>query len=138
MDTRIGLPATLAGFEDRARFLIAIDEQPMGTTDVEWRSDGGLTSRSRISYAGQTLETSLEIAPGDDGRWREIVVRMAPGTLTVSRECTSVTRRFGDRSSTLETPELEPNARFSPDAKWVLFRSNMLGPTYVFAVEVGK
>jgi oligogalacturonide lyase len=31
---------------------------------------------------------------------------------------------------------LEPNVRFSPDAKWVLFRSNMFGPTYVFAVEV--
>ena len=33
---------------------------------------------------------------------------------------------------------LEPNVRFSPDAKWVLFRSNMFGPTYVFAVEVEK
>lgn len=33
---------------------------------------------------------------------------------------------------------LEPNVRFTPDAKWVLFRSNMFGPTYVFAVEVGK
>ena len=31
---------------------------------------------------------------------------------------------------------LEPNVRFSPDAKWVLFRSNMFGATYVFAVEV--
>jgi len=33
---------------------------------------------------------------------------------------------------------LEPNVRFSPDAKWVIFRSNMFGPTYVFAVEVAK
>jgi oligogalacturonide lyase len=33
---------------------------------------------------------------------------------------------------------LEPNVRFSPDARWVLFRSNMFGATYVFAVEVGK
>jgi len=33
---------------------------------------------------------------------------------------------------------LEPNVRFSPDAKWVLFRSNMFGPTYVFAVEVER
>jgi oligogalacturonide lyase len=33
---------------------------------------------------------------------------------------------------------LEPNVRFTPDAKWVVFRSNMFGPTYVFAVEVGK
>ncbi len=33
---------------------------------------------------------------------------------------------------------LEPNVSFTPDAKWVVFRSNMFGPTYVFAVEVAK
>lgn len=33
---------------------------------------------------------------------------------------------------------LEPNVSFSPDQKWVIFRSNMFGPTYVFAVEVAK
>jgi oligogalacturonide lyase len=31
---------------------------------------------------------------------------------------------------------LEPNVTFSPDSKWVVFRSNMLGPIHVFAVEV--
>lgn len=33
---------------------------------------------------------------------------------------------------------LEPNVSFTPDGKWVVFRSNMFGPTYVFAVEVAK
>ena len=33
---------------------------------------------------------------------------------------------------------LEPNVSFTPDQKWVVFRSNMFGPTYVFAVEVEK
>jgi oligogalacturonide lyase len=33
---------------------------------------------------------------------------------------------------------LEPNVSFSPDAKWVIFRSNMFGPSYVFAAEVEK
>jgi oligogalacturonide lyase len=33
---------------------------------------------------------------------------------------------------------LEPNVSFSPDEKWVIFRSNMLGDTYTFAVEVAK
>ncbi len=33
---------------------------------------------------------------------------------------------------------LEPNARFSPDKKWVIFTGDMLGPSYVFAVEVAK
>jgi len=34
--------------------------------------------------------------------------------------------------------KLEPNVRFSPDKKLVIFTSNMLGPSYVFAVEVDK
>jgi oligogalacturonide lyase len=34
--------------------------------------------------------------------------------------------------------ELEPNVTFTPDAKWIIFRSNMHGPTHVYAVEVVK
>jgi len=33
---------------------------------------------------------------------------------------------------------LEPNVTFTPDMRWVVFRSNMLGPTHVFAVEVER
>jgi len=33
---------------------------------------------------------------------------------------------------------LEPNVSFTPDARWVVFRSNMFGPSYVFAVEVAR
>lgn len=33
---------------------------------------------------------------------------------------------------------LEPNVSFSPDMKWIVFRSNMLGPTHVYAVEIAK
>lgn len=33
---------------------------------------------------------------------------------------------------------LEPNVSFTPDMKWIVFRSNMLGPTHVFAVEIAK
>jgi oligogalacturonide lyase len=33
---------------------------------------------------------------------------------------------------------LEPNGTFTPDDKWIVFRSNMFGPTHVFAVEIKK
>jgi oligogalacturonide lyase len=33
---------------------------------------------------------------------------------------------------------LEPNVSFTPDQKYIIFRSNILGPTYAFAVEVAK
>lgn len=34
--------------------------------------------------------------------------------------------------------KLEPNVRFSPDKKLVIFTSNMFGPSYVFGVETAK
>jgi oligogalacturonide lyase len=34
--------------------------------------------------------------------------------------------------------QLEPNVSFTPDQKWVVFRSNIFGPTYAFAVEIAK
>jgi oligogalacturonide lyase len=33
---------------------------------------------------------------------------------------------------------LEPNATFTPDGKWIVFRSNMHGPSQVYAVEIAK
>jgi len=33
---------------------------------------------------------------------------------------------------------LEPNVIFTPDGKWIVFRSNMHGPSQVYAVEVAK
>jgi oligogalacturonide lyase len=34
--------------------------------------------------------------------------------------------------------QLEPNVVFSPDGKWIVFRSNMHGATHTYAVEVKK
>lgn len=34
--------------------------------------------------------------------------------------------------------ELEPNVTFTPDGKWIIFRSNMHGATHVYAVDVAK
>lgn len=34
--------------------------------------------------------------------------------------------------------DLEPNVTFTPDMKWIVFRSNMHGPTHVYAVEIDK
>jgi len=38
----------------------------------------------------------------------------------------------------LHSYSLEPNGNFSPDGKWIVFRSNMRGPIEVYAVEVAK
>jgi oligogalacturonide lyase len=33
---------------------------------------------------------------------------------------------------------LEPNVTFTPDGKWIVFRSNMHGPSHVYAVEIAE
>jgi oligogalacturonide lyase len=33
---------------------------------------------------------------------------------------------------------LEPNLTFTPDNQWIVFRSNMQGPTHVYAVEIAR
>jgi oligogalacturonide lyase len=33
---------------------------------------------------------------------------------------------------------LEPNPMFTPDKKYIIFRANIFGPDYAFAVEVAK
>ena len=33
---------------------------------------------------------------------------------------------------------LEPNVTFTPDGKWLVFRSNMHGPTHGYAVELAR
>jgi oligogalacturonide lyase len=38
----------------------------------------------------------------------------------------------------LHSYSVEPNGNFSPDGKWIVFRSNMRGPIEVYAVEVAK
>lgn len=34
--------------------------------------------------------------------------------------------------------KLEPNARFSPDGKWIIFRANIEGKTAIYAAEIAK
>jgi len=33
---------------------------------------------------------------------------------------------------------LEPNVHFTPDMKWIVFRSNLHGAVHVYAVEIAR
>jgi oligogalacturonide lyase len=51
-----------------------------------------------------------------------------PGTIETERLVNMSTHQY----------QLEPNVMFTPDGKWIVFRSNMFGPSYVFEVEISK
>jgi oligogalacturonide lyase len=70
---------------------------------------------------------SGQVAKAKDGRW--IYLFRPQGEKLVSERLVSMKNH---------DYKLEPNVHFSPDQKWVIFRSNMLGETHVYAVEVEK
>jgi oligogalacturonide lyase len=67
------------------------------------------------------------VARGDNGQWIYLF-RPENGKLKSERLVNLAKHDYS----------LEPNGTFTPDGKWIIFRSNMLGPTHVYAVEVAK
>jgi len=82
-----------------------------------------------------------QVAKAPDGRW---IYLFRPerikdtDTLGTGLVHTGVLRAERLVNMSRHEYQLEPNVSFSPDARYVIFRSNMFGPTYVFAVEVNK
>jgi oligogalacturonide lyase len=85
-----------------------------------------------------------QVAHAKDGRWiylfrPELTPQMAKGP--VSKEPliqAGVLRSERLVHMSAHKYKLEPNVTFTPDMKWVVFRSNMHGPSHVYAVEVAK
>jgi len=127
--------------------------------EVFWLAGYNVATGERTWYALQRNEWSIhfnvtrdgalfcgdggdsgQVAHAPDGRWiylfrPELVPNrgvddksfVRPGVLRAERLVNMARHNY----------RLEPNVSFTPDQKWVVFRSNMFGPTYVFAVEAG-
>jgi oligogalacturonide lyase len=69
-----------------------------------------------------------QVAFAKDGQWINLFTPQPNGTLKWERLVNMAKHNY----------RLEPNVTFTPDGKWIVFRSNMHGPTHVYAVEVAK
>ena len=97
---------------------------------------------------GETLFTGDggdpgQVAKAPDGEWIELfhpqMLTVGPGALNdPSFWQPGVFQAERLVNMAHHNYRLEPNVRFSPDAKLVIFTSNMFGPSYVFAAEVDK
>jgi oligogalacturonide lyase len=67
------------------------------------------------------------VARGDNGQWMYLF-RPKDGKLESEKLVNLAKHDY----------TLEPNGTFTPDGKWIVFRSNMFGPTQIYAVEVKK
>lgn len=104
----VGIPASLAGFQDEGRLKLLVNEEELGGQEFTWTSDGALRCLTTLKYAGQTVETSIEIEPDSEGVWKRITKNSPLGDFEITREGSQVSRHFKsqskDTTSTLETP----------------------------------
>lgn len=94
------------------------------------------------SVANQTpLPDKRKLNPPGNGQWIYLF-RPQPGfkTETVDGQPVKVGRFEAEKLVDLSKHDysLEPNVTFTPDGKWLVFRSNMHGERHVYAVEVAK
>ena len=78
-------------------------------------------------FAGDGGGPRSVAAPGN-GQWIYLFTPSAGGSLAAERLVDLSRHDY----------QLEPNVTFTPDGKWIVFRSNMHGATHVYAVEVAK
>ena len=82
-----------------------------------------------------------QVARAPDGQWIYLFrAELIPNDGIASKELVQPGVFRSERlvNMSKHNYRLEPNVSFTPDERWVVFRSNMFGPTYVFAVEVAK
>jgi len=107
----------------------------------EWSIHFNLTQDAML-FAGDGGDPG-QVAKAENGEWIELfhpqMIPAGPGALNDSgfwEPGVFHAERLVNMSH--HNYRLEPNVRFSPDKKLVIFTSNMFGPSYVFGVEVDK
>ena len=96
---------------------LAADPEPLRTVGL---GEQGATS-TEVTWVGFSADGPAEL-------------------VKVGDEAVKVGKLAAERLADLSKHDyrLEPNVTITPDNKWVVFRSNMHGPTHVYAVEVAK
>jgi oligogalacturonide lyase len=109
----------------------------------EWSVHYNVSPDGKL-FAGDGGGPTSVAAPGN-GQWiylfrPEMVGDRTDGALPNAKELVKPGVFRAERLVNLSKHDygLEPNVTFTPDMKWIVFRSNMFGPTHVFAVELEK
>lgn len=110
---------------ERSEWSVHFNQSPDGTL---FAGDGGGPSSVAAPGNGQWIYLFRpELVPDrTDGALPNSAALIQPGILRAEKLVNLARHDYS----------LEPNVSFTPDGRWVVFRSNMFGPTHVFAVEV--
>jgi oligogalacturonide lyase len=102
------------------------------------------TSPDGTLFSGDGSDEQLHYAKAKDAKWMFLfhpeLVPNEEGETPDQAHMIQAGRFVPERLVNLGKHDysLEPNGTFTPDGKWVVFRSNMRGPIHVYAVEVAK
>ena len=93
---------------------------------AEWSVHFNISPDGKL-FAGDGGGPRSVAAPGN-GQWIYLFTPGPDGRLDAERLVDLSKHEY----------QLEPNVTFTPDQRWITFRSNMHGATHVYAVEVAK
>jgi oligogalacturonide lyase len=111
-----------------------------------WRSVHYNTSPDGTLFSGDGLSTDTTLVYGQptDTQWmllmRPSLIPNQEGETPDQAHMIQAGRFTSERLVDLRKHDysLEPNGNFTPDGKWLVFRSNLRGPIQVYAVEIAK
>jgi oligogalacturonide lyase len=112
---------------ERSEWSVHFNVSPDGTL---FAGDGGGPDSVAAPGNGQWIYLFRPelVADKTDGAWPNQKEFIKPGYFKAEKLVNLAKHNY----------RLEPNVTFTPDQKWIVFRSNMFGPTHVFAVEIKK
>jgi len=109
----------------------------------EWSVHFNVSPDGKL-FAGDGGDSEM-VAHAKDGKWiylfhpeqiPDVAGLKAPNSKDLIRPGFFKSERLVEMAG--HNYRLEPNVTFTPDGKWIVFRSNMFGPTHVFAVEIER
>jgi len=111
-----------------------------------WRSVHYNTSPDGTLFSGDGLSTDTTLVYGQpkDTQWmvllRPSLIPNQEGETPDQAHMIQAGKLASERLVNLAKHDysLEPNGNFTPDGKWLVFRSNLRGPIQVYAVEIAK
>jgi oligogalacturonide lyase len=102
------------------------------------------TSPDGTYFSGDGSDPELHYAKAQDAKWMFLfhpqLIPNEEGETPDQANMIQAAKLIPERLVNLGKHDysLEPNGNFSPDGKWLIFRSNLRGPIQVYAVEIAK
>jgi oligogalacturonide lyase len=102
------------------------------------------TSPDGTLFSGDGSDPVIHYAQAKDAKWMFLfhpsLIPNQPDETPDQQHMIQVGKFTAERLVNLARHDysLEPNGMFTPDGKWLVFRSNMRGPIQVYAVEIAK